>query len=188
MGTKRRFPDTELSKVHLRRPSLHDAEAIFQISTDLAVMQYYGMSAHHSMEEARKEINWFQNIYRNNTGIRWIISLKESPEYIGDIGLHNYKISHNRAEIGFKLKKEYWRKGIMKSAIRFVNKFGFTDMKLNRIEAVADPRNIPCLKLLEKSGYKQEGLLRQYELEEQGYVDLIMLSLLSKEWREIGAE
>jgi ribosomal-protein-alanine N-acetyltransferase len=188
MVRKRQFPEADLGNVRLRKPNIHDAEAILQISNDLAVMQYYGLSAYHSRDEAKKEITWFQKIYRNNSGIRWIITLKDRTEYIGDIGIHNLVNIHNRAEIGFKLKKKYWRKGIMKNTIMFVNKYGFSNLKLNRIEAVVDPRNIPCLKLLEISGYKQEGLLRQYELEEQGYVDLIMLSLLYREWLEIRAE
>jgi ribosomal-protein-alanine N-acetyltransferase len=188
MEGKKRFPDANLGIVCLRKPNILDAEAIYKISNDLAVMKYYGMSAYHSINEAKREIVWFQKIYRNNNGIRWVISVKDRSEYIGDIGLHNYFQKHNRAEIGFKLKREYWRKGIMKDTIAFVNQYGFQNLKLNRIEAVVDPRNIPCLKILEKSGYKQEGLLRQYELEEQGYVDLIMLSLLYGDWLEIRAE
>ncbi len=182
MGSIRRFPETELDIVQLRKPHAYDAAAILRISNDLAVMKYYGMSAYHSIEEAKEEINWFRNIFRNNEGIRWIITLKGKREYIGDIGLHNHSHRHHRAEMGFKLMKEYWRKGIMKNAIKFVNDYGFNELKLNRIEAVVDPRNLPCLKTLENSGFKQEGLLRQYELEEQGYVDLVMLSLLHREW------
>jgi ribosomal-protein-alanine N-acetyltransferase len=183
MPSTGRFPETELDIVQLRRPRAYDAAEILRISNDLAVMKYYGMSAYHSIEEAKKEIHWFQNIFKNNEGIRWIISVKGKKDYIGDIGLHNHSHKHHRAEMG--LMKEYWRKGIMKNAIKFVNHYGFTHMKLNRIEAVVDPRNLPCLKTLENSGFKQEGLLRQYELEEQGYVDLVMLALLHQEWAEM---
>jgi ribosomal-protein-alanine N-acetyltransferase len=182
MPSKARFPETELDAIQLRKPHAYDAAAIWRISNDPAVMEYYGMSAYHSVEEAQKEIHWFQNIFRNNEGIRWIITVRGKREYIGDIGLHNHSHEHHRAEIGFKLMREYWRKGIMKNAIKFVNHYGFTLMKLNRIEAVVDPRNLACVKTLENSGFKQEGLLRQYELEEQGFVDLVMLSLLHREW------
>jgi [ribosomal protein S5]-alanine N-acetyltransferase len=62
-----------------------------------------------------------------------------------------------------------------------VLEYGFTVMQLNRIEAVVDPANAACLGLLRKVGFIEEGLLREYEHETKGYVDLVMLSLLKKD-------
>ena len=69
----------------------------------------------------------------------------------------------------------------MSEALEQVLKYGFMAMQLNRIEAVADPENAACLGLLKKAGFVEEGVLREYEHEAKGYVDLVMLSLLKKD-------
>jgi RimJ/RimL family protein N-acetyltransferase len=110
-----------------------------------------------------------------------VITLQGIGQYIGDIGFHNWKSSHSRAEIGFKLAKAYWHQGIMAESLKQVVEYGYSVLQLNRIEAVVDPKNSACLSLLKKAGFVQEGILREYEREAKGFVDLVMLSLLKRD-------
>ena len=182
MKDQQKFPVIETARLILRRPLQRDATALMEATRDEAVMQYYGMVAFGSKAEALEEIDWFNQIYTRAEGIRWVITEKDIGTYIGDIGFNNYKIAHSRAEIGFKLTRGSWNNGIMSEALAPVLNYGFTAMQLNRIEAVVDPENAACLSLLKKSGFVAEGILREYESEAKGYVDLVMLSLLKKDW------
>lgn len=181
MENKRKFPIIETTRLKLREPLQKDAIALLEVTQDEAVMKYYGMAPFESKAEALGEINWFNKIYTQKEGIRWVITEKGVGNYIGDIGFHNYETAHSRAEIGLKLAKAFWRKGIMTEALEQVLKYGFMVMQLNRIEAVVDPENAACLGLLKKAGFVEEGTLREYEHEAKGYVDLVMLSLLKKD-------
>lgn len=60
--------------------------------------------------------------------------------------------------------------------------FGSKEMNLNRIEALVYPDNFASLELLKKIGFKQEGLLREYAFFKGEFRDLIMLSLLKKDY------
>lgn len=180
--TNREFPVIETARLILRSPVQADAGALLALTQSRAVMVYYGMQRYETEMEALGEIAWFNGIYRDGQGIRWAISLKSAPEFIGDIGFHNYATEHNRAEVGYKLAEPYWRQGIMSEAMRAALEYGFGPMNLNRVEALVDPRNTASLGLLHKAGFAQEGVLREYELEAEGYVDLAMLSLLRREW------
>ncbi len=183
MENKQKFPVIETTRLKLRRPLQKDAMALLEATQDEAVMKYYGMAAFGSKAEALREINWFNQIFAQGEGIRWVITENGVGNYIGDIGLHNHSAAHSRAEIGFKLAKPFWHQGIMTEALAQVLEYGFTVMQLNRIEAVADPENAACLGLLKKAGFVREGILREYEHEAKGYVDLVMLSLLKRDWQ-----
>ncbi len=181
MKSERKFPVIKTARLILRRPLQKDAMALLDVTQDESVMEYYGMPAFGSKAEALREIAWFNNIFTRQEGIRWVVTEKDTGTYIGDIGFNNHVIAHSRAEIGFKLARAYWKKGLMSEALEQVLEYGFTEMQLNRIEAVVDPQNAACLGLLKKAGFVEEGLLREYEHEAKGFVNLVMLSLLKKD-------
>jgi [ribosomal protein S5]-alanine N-acetyltransferase len=181
------FPVLNTARLRLRKPLQKDAGPLLEVSRNDAVMQYYGMSSFKSKVEALAEIAWFNRIFACAQGIRWVITEQGGGQYIGDIGFSNHVSAHSRAEIGFKLAHSHWRKGIMAEALEPVLEYGFTEMQLNRTEAVVDPGNTACLSLLKRAGFVQEGLLREYEHEAKGYVDLVMLSLLKRD-RQVSSE
>ena len=181
MKSERQFPVIETARLKLRKPLQKDANILLKVTQDEAVMKYYGMPAFKSKAQAMGEINWFTKIFVHAEGIRWVITAQGVGQYIGDIGFHNYVSAHSRAEIGFKLAQAYWHQGIMAEALEQVLEYGFAVMRLNRIEALVDPENAACLSLLRKAGFAEEGLLREYEHEAKGYVDLVMLSLLKRD-------
>jgi len=176
------IPIFENELVRLRKPKIEDSNALLLVTNDPDVMKYYGTKPYRDLKEAEDEIRWFLSLFKDNEGGRWVIADKISDQYIGDAGLFNYNQKHNRIEIGFKLKKEYWRKGIMSFSIHNILHFGFSDKRYNRIEALVDKRNESCLKTLENCGFKPEGLLREYEYENGNYVDLYMYSILESDY------
>ncbi|MFB8733434.1 GNAT family N-acetyltransferase [Bacillus sp. SL00103] len=56
------------------------------------------------------EIQWYDNIFKEQTGIRWGISLKDDPAIIGSCGFLNLEKQHCRTEIGYELHHDHWRK------------------------------------------------------------------------------
>jgi ribosomal-protein-alanine N-acetyltransferase len=176
------FPNIKLRTTIMRKTKKKDLKGLLRVSLDPDVMKYYGTPPVKSMKDITREIKWFNKIYRKNEGIRWIIANKETDEYIGDIGFHNYSKQHRRIELGYKLSKEYRRKGIMTESIKRAMKFAFEKLKVNRIEALVGKDNLASIRLLLKLGYKKEGILRQYEKETKGFMDLIMFSILHEEF------
>ena len=71
----------------------------------------------------------------------------------------------------------------MTEALAAVIDFGFKEMELNRIEAVIMPENTASINLLEKLGFRKEGLLAEYERwGSKGFVDLWMFAMLRYAW------
>lgn len=169
----------------LREPIDEDAQGFYRISHDQAVNLYYGCvgTDFKDMDEARRQVAWCREQFMHNAG-RYIIATKAGNGYIGDIGFSDYSEAHHRAEIGYRLASDYWGKGIISHFIGQIVEWGFDTLRYNRIEALVDVRNEGSKRVLLKNGFTLEGILRQYEYEHGGYVDLEMYSLLRDEYKK----
>jgi len=75
-----------------------------------------------------------------------------------------------------------WGKGLTPEAAHAVIKWAFQTYDLNKIYSTCDPRNERSLRVLEKLGMKQEGLLRSH-INWQGEVrDVAYYGILRDEW------
>jgi RimJ/RimL family protein N-acetyltransferase len=81
-------------------------------------------------------------------------------EIVGSIGIHNIEKKH-KGEIGYWLARKHWGKGIMPEAVEIVTDYGFKKLKLKRICGYVYSFNLPSMKVLEKNGYKSEGILKK---------------------------
>ncbi|WP_143522615.1 GNAT family N-acetyltransferase, partial [Pseudomonas sp. 2822-17] len=67
-----------------------------------------------------------------------------------------------RAEIGYEIHPDFWRKGYTSEAVKEVISYGFEGLDLNRIGAVVFIENQASNQLLSKMGFQREGILRDY--------------------------
>ena len=85
-----------------------------------------------------------------------------TSKLIGHISLYSIKrLPFSSGFIGYSIDERQIGRGIGTEAVRLVTKFAFEKVSLHRVEAYVSPRNFGSMKVLEKSGYVQEGLLRK---------------------------
>jgi len=89
----------------------------------------------------------------------WAVTADD--EVIGLIGLHTWEHHHRRAELGYDMAVSRWGQGTAGEAARAVIDYGFTTMRLHRIEAHTIADNHPSVRLLERLGFQREGTLRE---------------------------
>jgi ribosomal-protein-alanine N-acetyltransferase len=163
------FPVLETERLMLRAMREDDAAEVFRIMADPTVMRYFGRVPMTSVEQAKERVTDETNGFANRTGIRWALSLRERPGYIGSCGFWRIVAEHHRAEIGYELAAECWGRGLMPEALRAVVQFGFSVMGLHSIEANIHPDNLASRRVLEKLGFVQEGYFRENFLEADGH-------------------
>lgn len=177
------FPRLETERLVLRRLHLADAGSLFAILSDEELARFYDDEAFTELSQAREQIEAWTDGFDEWRSIRWGIARKETNTVIGTCGYYGFHRWHGRGSIGFELARPYWRQGIMTEALEAIIGFGFREVGLNRIQAVVIPGNEGSEKLLEKLGFRSEGVLRQYEnWGEKGCVDLLIFSLLRSEY------
>ena len=85
----------------------------------------------------------------------WPIFELATDELIGCCGLRPHGI--NEYEIGFHLRKKYWRQGYAVEAAKAVINYGFEVLKADKLFAGHNPNNKASQKVLQKLGFAYIG-------------------------------
>ncbi len=178
------FPQIETERLILKEVSLANSMDMFEIFSDEETLKYYDVEPVHKVAEVNKLIEVLQNRFKNKRGIRWGLYLKDSGKLIGTCGYHDVNGEALRAEIGYELSRDFWRKGYMKEALEAILDYGFNNMGLNRIQALVVPENEKSIGILKRFGFTKEGVLRDYEYFRRGFKHCTMLSILKREYKK----
>ncbi len=84
--------------------------------------------------------------------------------------------------IGYNLLPKYWSKGYATEVTKELVRYLFEELKLERVEALTCDKNIPSQNVLKKSGFIQEGLLRNFALINNMYVNVCYFGMISKDY------
>ncbi len=132
------------------------------------------------------EKKWIEDKIFDKTNVSCAICLKETNEFIGCVFLNSIdqlnRSGHCPTFIG---AKEYWGKGYATDARILILKHAFYDKGLERIWAHVDLDNAGSLRMLEKCGYKKEGILRKAAYVNGEFKNFAVLSILREEFDEV---
>ena len=176
------FQMIETSRLLLKGIS-HDV--MKNIFNQLEKSQIMDLLGHRSDEDFLKEEFKHKNGYScyNRGFVLFLLVEKTSGKIIGRCGIHNWNLDHNRAEIGYVMEDEGYRKmGLMSEAVNAIIGYAFNVIKLNRLEAIVGKANVPSIKIIENNNFKKEGLLRQYFYESGKFEDAVLYSMLLSEY------
>ncbi|WOK99440.1 hypothetical protein Cni_G08152 [Canna indica] len=99
---------------------------------------------------------------------------------VGSITVKPAGAERHRASIGYRLAYDYWGRGIATAALgAAVSAVSEEWPDLERLEAVADVENPASQRVLEKAGFRREGVLRKYVMLKGESRDVVMYSLLA---------
>lgn len=106
-----------------------------------------------------------------------------SNQLVGQVSVYSIKkLPFLSGFIGYSIDENYSGKGIMTEAVRLVINFSFESLNLNRIEAYVSPKNLASKSVLEKSGFKQEGYLRQLLYINGSWEDHFLYAILKEDY------
>lgn len=177
------FEYIETERLKLRKITPQVMEYVYNSLTDDETMAFFGLT---SIEALEKERFKFRNGLAtfNKSYLNFIIIDKQTNRAIGSSGYHTWYLDHNRAEIGYALYDDTnKRKGYMSEAVAAILAYGFTEMKLYRIEAMVADYNTASVRILEKFGFVHEGRLREHYNVNGKMEDSVLYGLLKKEFR-----
>lgn len=180
--TQKVFPAFDLGDVVLREKCDTDVENFFCYYSDPKVNKFILCEIPKTIEECRRELHYWRNVFYRNDGIYFAIADKETNQMIGSIGLTSHNAYQRRIELSYDLAKEYWRRGIMFKAIKCVLRYAFFEMQVNRIEASVSIDNEASKNLLLKCNFTLEGILRQHRYHNGHFVDVCFFGILKDDF------
>lgn len=130
-----------------------------------------------------EQIKWFHDTdyFKQNSvfGIECI----SDKEIIGTCGLYDINSINRKAELRIKIgEKTYRGKGFGGEALAQLLDFGFKDLNLHKIWLKVLTDNKAAVKLYEKMGFINEGILRKDIYIHGIYHDLFVMSILQDEY------
>jgi [ribosomal protein S5]-alanine N-acetyltransferase len=169
-------------RLFLRPLAPSDAEPLFAVFSDPAVMRYWSTSPWASVAQAHELIAKDQMALPAGEHIRLGIEITGTAGLIGMCTLFDFVDQCKRAEIGYGMSRSFWGNGYMHEALVALLDYGFRDLGLNRIEADVDPRNVASARCLERLGFVKEGHLRERWIVEGEVSDTSFYGLLRRDW------
>lgn len=110
------------------------------------------------------------------------IFAKGTNVLIGHISLYAVKrLPYSSAFIGYSMDERYAGRGIATTATKAVVQFAFNQVGVHRVEAYVAPKNTASIRVLEKSGFIREGLLRKLLYINGEWVDHYMYAMLKED-------
>jgi UDP-4-amino-4,6-dideoxy-N-acetyl-beta-L-altrosamine N-acetyltransferase len=171
----------------LRRIEREDIPTFVRWFSDPEVREFLLLNRPISMAE---EQQWFEEQLRSRDSEVFAIETTEGV-HIGNIGLHDIDWLHRSAEMGIVIgEKQCWSQGYGSDATRVLLRFAFDEMNLHRVQLTVYEDNARAIRAYGKCGFRQEGRLRDAIFRKGRYYDMLLMSVLSGEFRseqEVGS-
>jgi len=133
--------------------------------------------------EADGLIAEIDDAFARRTMLNWVVAMRGSDDVIGSCTLFHVEPRHRRAEIGYALRSDLWGRGLAREAVALALDWAFRTLGLHRVEADIDPRNDGSRQLLQRLGFRSEGVLRERYFVDGRSSDTEWFGLLADDWR-----
>ncbi|MEM7556710.1 MAG: GNAT family N-acetyltransferase [Cyanobacteria bacterium P01_A01_bin.84] len=177
------LPRLSTKRLILRPLAITDAVSLQKIASDHRIADTTISVPHPYPDGEASRYILKHTAEKNTTHFAFAIERQSESDLIGIIELHDLETEHFVAELSYWLAAAAWGNGYMSEALPPLLDFGFNTLSLNRIHAYHMVRNSASGKVLQKNGFKLEGLLRQRVSKWGKFEDVKLFSVLRSEWQ-----
>lgn len=156
--------ELETTRLRLRPFTPADAGELSLITSDAEVMKFIGEGVTLSEDETRNSVACIIEVFKKRGFGRWAVIHKDLDKLIGYCGFAsgNPQIG---VEIAYLLGRPYWGQGLASEAAGACLRYGFEELRLDRIGGVTRPGNSKSRRVLERLGmrYVSEAIYAGYD-------------------------
>jgi ribosomal-protein-alanine N-acetyltransferase len=150
----------ETERLVLRWLTIDDAAFILELLNEPSWLRYIGDKNVRTLDDARNYIERGPGeMYRRVGFGLYLVELKESSAPIGICGLIKRETLED-VDVGFAFLPGFWGRGYAFESASAVMSYGKRAFGLSRVVAIIQPDNDVSASLLEKLGFRFEGLTR----------------------------
>ncbi|AJE45952.1 GNAT family N-acetyltransferase [Celeribacter indicus] len=118
---------------------------------------------HLSRKSFTNRVFWAERSARSDSALPLFLIRREDAALLGAVTLDNIRRGPAQmGTVGYWIGARYARHGYMREAVTALLHHAFTRLDLSRIESACLPENTASRGLLEKCGYKYEGVAQAY--------------------------
>ena len=185
---KRQDLNINTERCYLRLPNLRDFESWVNLrkkSEDfLSKWEPERDRNFYSVALFRSRVKWAKKKFNEKKVIHAFIFRREDGVLIGAVTIDNVRRGAAQSgSIGYWLGKPFEKKGYMIEVVKALIFYIFKNFDLSRVEAATLPENQASRSLLEKVGFKYEGVSQSYLQISGRWRNHVMYSLLREDRR-----
>ena len=163
----RRRPSIETERMTLRLPSHSDYRHWAALREDSAAhltpWEPVWSHDHLSRKAFTNRVYWAGRAQAQGTALPLLLIRREDKALLGAVTLDHIRRGPVQAgTIGYWVGERFARRGYMREAVLAVVHHAFNTLDLSRIESACLPENVASRGVLEKSGFKYEGVAQSY--------------------------
>jgi len=166
----------EGKNVNLRIMEREDLSIVKEWDNEVGIMGEYEPIVQETTTDLEKQ-------YDKLTEGQWFFVEKKDGTKIGFIA--HFLTQGKLTAIGYALLPSERGKGYGSEAIRIMVDYLFLSKNIVRIQAETHPQNIASQRVLEKAGFRKEGIIRQSFFSRGVWRDTALYSILREEWKEL---
>lgn len=170
-------PPLEGGLVRLRAREMSDVQRANELFNDPDVL--WGLMMTFPLPTADTR-DWFEGTRKDENAERFVIETL-AGELVGICSIEGIEARSRSGEVGIWIGRPFWGKGYGTDAMRVLARFAFGTMNLQRLGLHVYETNAKAIRCYEKVGFKAEGRLRRSQFLDGGYVDTIVMGLLSED-------
>ena len=163
----RRKVRIETERLTLRAPQhgdFRDWAALRRESADfLTPWEPTWADDHLTRKDFTNRVYWAQRSIANGSAVPLFLIRREDQALLGAITLDNIRRGPAQAgTLGYWVGQRYARAGYMRETLAAMAHYAFQQLGLSRLEAACLPENAASRGVLEKCGFKYEGVAQSY--------------------------
>lgn len=168
----------ENKKIKLRALEPEDLDFLYKWENDTKFWKEGNNINPYSKYALKCYIENPQSIYEQKQ-LRMMIEEKDSSSVVGCVDLFNLDIHNLRVGIGILIDERFSNKGFATQAIGLSCQYAFDFLHLHQVYCHIAANNFASVKVFEKVGFKKNGILKDWLLIENNFVDTHIYTLLN---------
>ncbi len=167
MFRRHRYPAIETERLFLRLPDMRDYEDWARLRRASAAFlepwePVRGFD-YLSRKSFRYRVAWGRSAVRQKRALPLVLIRRSDGALLGGLTMDNIQAGVAQScTVGYWMGEKFARQGYMLEALNAAVDYTFNVLDLSRIQAGCLPENTPSRGLLEKAGFKYEGVAQSY--------------------------
>jgi ribosomal-protein-alanine N-acetyltransferase len=174
------FAPLQTARLTVRPVEAADLTDLMAVNGDAEVCRFLPYEAWPSLDEAQAWLARMETLCAGGQAHQ-LVMVREGRA-VGTVLLFRWDEPSARIELGYALGRAHWGQGIAHEALAAVLGAAFGPLGLRRIEAQVQPDNRASNALIERLGFRLEGVLRQRWVAKGRAYDVNAWGLLASEW------
>ena len=162
------LPLIETERLRLRMFEARDLDSAWRLFNDPEVQKYLSPENRRTRQQLKIILRNSVEYWKHRGFALWCVEEKSRNSMCGYCGFQ-YLDTTSAVEIVFAFDKNFWGKGFATEAANAALKFGFEQLKLEKIFAATHPENTSSRRVLEKIGMVFEERATYYGIETATY-------------------